>query len=104
MRWALVILILYVLPVGILFKYKENFKRASIYASIYVVIASVIVISNIYISTLNKIESILDNRNYAFDEKYEKQIKHKDVKEDEVIRKNNDLETINKNVDSEKEN
>lgn len=103
-RWALVILILYVLPVGILFKYKENFKRASIYASIYVVIASVIVISNIYISTLNKIESILDNRNYAFDEKYEKQIKHKDVKEDEVIRKNNDLETINKNVDSEKEN
>lgn len=104
MRWALVILVLYVLPVGILFKYKENFKRASIYASIYVVVASVIVVSNIYISTLNKIGTILDDRNYAFDEKYEQQIKYEDAKKDKVIHNNNELETINKDLYIEKDN
>lgn len=70
MRWILVILILYVLPIGILFKNKESFKRASIYGSMYTVVVTVIVISNIYISTLNKMEVFLNNK-YTFDEKYE---------------------------------
>lgn len=104
MRWALVILVLYVLPVGILFKYKENFKRASIYASIYVVVASVIVVSNIYISTLNKLGTILDDRNYAFDEKYEQQIKYEDAKKNKVIHNNTELETINKDLYIENDN
>ena len=72
MRWALVILILYILPIVILFKNKKDFKRSSIYGCIYTVVASVIVISNIYISTLNKMEDILENRKFAIDEKHKK--------------------------------
>ena len=70
MRWALVILILYILPLWTLFKYRGDFKRASMYGSIYIVVASVIVISNIYISALNKMEDMLDYKTYASDEKY----------------------------------
>ncbi|CEK32169.1 hypothetical protein JGS6364_26811 [[Clostridium] sordellii] len=102
MRWILVILILYVLPIGILFKNKESFKRASIYGSMYTVVVTVIVISNIYISTLNKMEVFLNNK-YTFDEKYEAKSEEshkeeinrdkvdisvkeqKDIKENEVI-------------------
>ncbi len=80
MRWTLVILILYILPIVILFKNKKDFKRASIYGSMYMVVASVIVISNIYISTLNKMEHILDNRKFAIDEKHEELSKREDEK------------------------
>lgn len=85
MRWILVILILYVLPIGILFKNKESFKRASIYGSMYTVVVTVIVISNIYISTLNKMEVFLNNK-YTFDEKYE--TKSDESHKEEINREN----------------
>ncbi|AUN15668.1 hypothetical protein [Paraclostridium sordellii] len=85
MRWILVILILYVLPIGILFKNKESFKRASIYGSMYTVVVTVIVISNIYISTLNKMEVFLNNK-YTFDEKYE--AKSDESHKEEINREN----------------
>ncbi|WP_240291836.1 hypothetical protein [Paraclostridium sordellii] len=85
MRWILVILILYVLPIGILFKNKESFKRASIYGSMYTVVVTVIVISNIYISTLNKMEVFLNNK-YTFDEKYE--AKSNESHKEEINREN----------------
>ncbi|MCH1967620.1 hypothetical protein MCG47_15470 [Paeniclostridium sordellii] len=84
-RWILVILILYVLPIGILFKNKESFKRASIYGSMYTVVVTVIVISNIYISTLNKMEVFLNNK-YTFDEKYE--AKSNESHKEEINREN----------------
>ncbi|CEP49551.1 Uncharacterised protein [[Clostridium] sordellii] len=84
-RWILVILILYVLPIGILFKNKESFKRASIYGSMYTVVVTVIVISNIYISTLNKMEVFLNNK-YTFDEKYE--AKSDESHKEEINREN----------------
>lgn len=77
MRWALVILLLYVLPLWTLFKNKEDFKRASMYGGMYVVVATVIVVCNIYISTLNKIEETLEYRSYVFNEEYENNTENK---------------------------
>lgn len=82
MRWILVFLFLYIIPLWMLFKNRKSFKRSSIYASMYVVVSSVIVISNIYISTLNKIESIIDYQTYASDEKYIK--KNSDIEKEEA--------------------
>ncbi|GAA0709861.1 hypothetical protein GCM10008904_21100 [Paraclostridium ghonii] len=85
MRWALVILLLYVLPLWILFKNKEDFKRASMYGCMYVVVATVIVVCNIYISTLNKIENFLEYKSYSFNEEYENNIERKtSTKEPEI--------------------
>ena len=56
MRWILVFIILYLIPLTILFKNYKKFTRACIYASTYVVLATTLVISNIYISGLKKIE------------------------------------------------
>lgn len=73
MRWILVALLLYIIPLWFIFKNNRNVKRSSIYASMYIIAASVIVICNIYISTINKIESIIEYRSYASDEKYKKE-------------------------------
>ena len=100
MRWALVILILYILPVLILFKYRGDFKRSSIYGSIYVVVASVIVITNIYISTLNKIESMLESRNYASDEKHIDKEEYEHIKKECKDKNYDDQETSNTDIDS----
>lgn len=56
MRWILVFVILYLIPLIVLFKNYKKFTRACIYASTYVVLATTLVISNIYISGLKKIE------------------------------------------------
>lgn len=95
MRWALVILILYILPIVILFKNKKDFKRASLYGCIYMVVASVIVISNIYISTLNKMEDILENRKFAIDEKHEELEKYEEKNTYKTKSKHKTKETIN---------
>ena len=71
MRWTLVILMLYILPLWILFKNKKELKKESIYGGMYVVVANVIVICNIYISEINKIEEMLEYRSYAFNKQYE---------------------------------
>lgn len=105
MRWILVILILYVLPIGILFKNKESFRRASIYGSMYTVVVTVIVISNIYISTLNKMEVFLNNK-YTFDEKYEAKSdeSHKEeINRENENKKNKDKDKVDISVKEQKD-
>ncbi|MGL5507891.1 MAG: hypothetical protein ACRDB0_08325 [Paraclostridium sp.] len=106
MRWILVVLFLYIIPLWLLFKNHKNFKRCSIYGSMYIVAASVIVICNIYISTINKIESMVDYRNYASDEKYKKEnieIESKNVEVSKNIDNENqgtiEIETEAHNID-----
>ncbi|WGX76036.1 hypothetical protein QJS64_00730 [Paraclostridium bifermentans] len=102
MRWALVILLLYILPLWVLFKNKEDFKKASIYGGMYVVVATVIVICNIYISTINKIEEILEYRSYAFNEQYEDNQESK-YKNEKIEAKQSELKETKKVENSEKE-
>ncbi len=60
MRWILVLLIVYIIPLMVLFKnYNDNLKRGLICASSYVVVMSTIVVTNIYISGLNEIKENL---------------------------------------------
>ncbi|WP_297133919.1 hypothetical protein [Terrisporobacter sp.] len=63
MRWILVFILLYLIPLTVLFKNYKNFKRACIYGSIYIVLATTIVISNIYLSGIKIIEETLDYEN-----------------------------------------
>lgn len=65
MRWILVFVFLYLIPLIIVFKNYNNFKRSCIYSSIYVVLVTTIVISNIYMSGLNKIEEAMYYQHYA---------------------------------------
>ncbi len=57
MRWILVFIFLYLIPLIVLFKNYKKFSRACIYACTYVVLATTIVISNMYISGIKKIEN-----------------------------------------------
>ncbi|MGL6105598.1 hypothetical protein [Romboutsia sp.] len=70
MRWMLVFLFLYLIPLIVLFKNYNNFRKSCIYSSIYIVLVSTIVITNIYISGLNKIKEAMYYQNYAFDRRY----------------------------------
>ena len=60
MRWILVFILLYLIPLTVLFRNYKSFKRACIYGSIYVILSTTIVISNIYLSGLKIIEEALD--------------------------------------------
>ena len=60
MRWILVFILLYLIPLTVLFKNYKSLKRACIYGSIYVMLATTIVITNIYLSGLKIIEETLD--------------------------------------------
>ena len=60
MRWILVFVLLYLIPLTVLFRNYKSFKRACIYGSIYVILSTTIVISNIYLSGLKIIEETLD--------------------------------------------
>lgn len=70
MRWILVFLFLYLIPLVVLFKNYNNLRRSCIYSSMYIVVVSTIVITNVYISGLNKIRDIMYYQNYAFDRRY----------------------------------
>ena len=59
MRWILVLLILYIIPLTILFKNNHTKKRAYMHASSYIVTMTTIVIMNIYISGLNDIKETM---------------------------------------------
>ena len=59
MRWMLVFILLYLIPLTVLFRNYKSFKRACIYGSIYVILSTTIVISNIYLSGLKIIEEAL---------------------------------------------
>ena len=56
----LVFILLYLIPLTVLFRNYKSFKRACIYGSIYVILSTTIVISNIYLSGLKIIEETLD--------------------------------------------
>ena len=60
MCWMLVFILLYLIPLTVLFRNYKSFKRACIYGSIYVILSTTIVISNIYLSGLKIIEETLD--------------------------------------------
>ena len=60
MRWILVFMLLYLIPLTVLFKNYKSFKRACVYGSIYVMLSTTIVITNIYLSGLKIIEETLD--------------------------------------------
>ncbi|WP_455539738.1 hypothetical protein [Terrisporobacter sp.] len=60
MRWILVFILLYLIPLTVLFKNYKTFKRACIYGSIYVMLSTTIVITNIYLSGLKIIEETLE--------------------------------------------
>ena len=57
MRWILVFIFFYLIPLIVLFKNYKKFSRACIYACTYVVLATTIVISNMYISGIKQIEN-----------------------------------------------
>ena len=66
MRWIVVFLFLYFIPLIVLFKNYNNIKRSFIYASMYITLVTTIVITNIYISGLNKIKESMYYQNYSF--------------------------------------
>lgn len=70
MRWILVFLFLYLVPLVVLFRNYNNFRRSCIYASTYIVVMTTIVITNIYMSGLNRIKDIIYYQSYSFDQGY----------------------------------
>ena len=70
MRWIVVFLFLYFIPLIVLFKNYNNIKRSFIYASMYITLVTTIVITNIYISGLNKIKEAMYYQNYSFGKEY----------------------------------
>lgn len=105
MRWILVFLFLYIIPLVVLFRNYNNFKRSLIYASTYIVVMTTIVITNIYISGLNYIKDIIYYQNYSFDNRSNeksvsnfdnkdkvKETKNKEINEDKLQSNKNDNE------------
>lgn len=67
-RWILVFVFLYCIPLIVLFRNYKNFKRACIYSSMYIVLVSTIVVTNVYMSGLNKIKEAIYYYGYVQDE------------------------------------
>ncbi|MCC0632666.1 hypothetical protein KGF48_09450 [Clostridioides sp. ZZV15-6388] len=106
MRWILVFIFLYLIPLIVIFRNYKNFKRSCIYSSIYVVLATTIMISNIYMSGLNKIKESMYYHNYISDETYdEKYVSNFNEKEDSDLKqdKKNSKESNNKKVDNKQD-
>lgn len=73
MRWILVFIIFYLIPLTVIFKNNKKFSRACIYSCSYVVVATSIVIINMYISSIKKLEADLDQLAYnssSYTDKY----------------------------------
>lgn len=71
MRWIVVFLLLYLVPMVEIFRNNKSFRRSCIYSSIYIVLVTTIVITNIYVSGLNKIKDAMYYQNYLSDNRYE---------------------------------
>lgn len=123
MRWILVFIILYLIPLVVLFKNYNKFSRACIYGCTYVVLATTLVISNMYISGIKQLENSMKNfevMNYnnlyaVYDSSEEDLLKVKNFKRDirdiedialDQIKKcvtyTSDIETNLKNIESVK--
>lgn len=106
MRWILVFIFLYLIPLIVIFRNYKNFRRSCIYSSIYVVLATTIMISNIYMSGLNKIKESMYYHNYISDDMYdEKYVSNFNEKEDSDLKQNkkNSEESNNKKVDNKQD-
>ncbi|MCC3869123.1 hypothetical protein [Terrisporobacter mayombei] len=93
MRWILVLILLYFIPLTVLFKNYKSFKRACIYGSIYIVLSTTMVITNIYLSGLRVLEDTLDFENDLVLETYLDQHNTQTVYYEENIKKS-DLQKI----------
>ncbi|KPI57173.1 hypothetical protein IM33_01490 [Clostridioides difficile] len=107
MRWILVFIFLYLIPLVVIFRNYKNFKRSCIYSSIYVVLATTIMISNIYMSGLNKIKESMYYHNYisdeTYDEKYVSNFKEKESTDLKQNKKNNEELSNNKDLNSKQD-
>ncbi|HBF0844774.1 hypothetical protein QPD62_10655 [Clostridioides difficile] len=107
MRWILVFIFLYLIPLVVIFRNYKNFKRSCIYSSIYVVLATTIMISNIYMSGLNKIKESMYYHNYISDEtyyeKYVSNFKEKESTDLKQDKKKNEEISNNKNLNNKQD-
>lgn len=107
MRWILVFIFLYLIPLVVIFRNYKNFKRSCIYSSIYVVLATTIMISNIYMSGLNKIKESMYYHNYisdeTYDDKYVSNFKEKESTDLKQNKKNNEELSNNKDLNSKQD-
>lgn len=102
MRWILVFLFLYFIPLIVLFRNYNNFKRSCIYSSIYIVLVSTIVMTNIYMSGLSKIREAMYYQNYAVDELYKDKYASNLEKGYETKDKENEKATSGKELEDNK--
>ena len=93
MRWILVFILLYLIPLTVLFRNYKSLKRAYIYASIYITLSTIIVITNIYLSGLKIIEETLDYEEDLVLETYLDQTEM-NYKNEFTETRNSDLEKI----------
>lgn len=93
MRWILVFILLYLIPLMVLFKNYKSFRRACIYGSIYVILSTTMVITNIYLSGLRVLEDTLDYEDDLVLETYLDQYDTKSVANEQIIKKT-DLQKI----------
>ena len=93
MRWILVFILLYLIPLTVLFKNYKSFKRACIYGSIYVILSTTMVITNIYLSGLRVLEDTLDYENDLVLETYLDQYDIEPVANNQTMKKS-DLQKI----------
>ncbi len=85
MRWILVFILLYLIPLMVLFKNYKSFRRACIYGSIYVILSTTMVITNIYLSGLRVLEDTLDYEDDLVLETYLDQYDTKSVANEQII-------------------
>ena len=93
MRWILVFILLYFIPITVLLKNYKSLKRACIYGSIYVVLSTTMVITNIYLSGIKVLENTLGYDDNIVLETYLDQYEIESVEKEETIKKS-DLQKI----------
>lgn len=93
MRWILVFILLYLIPLTVLFKNYKSFKRACIYGSIYVTLSTIMVITNIYLSGIRVLEDMLDYEDDLVMETYLNQYDIEYAENEQIIEKS-DLQKI----------
>lgn len=93
MRWILVFMLLYLIPLIVLFKNYKSFKRACIYGSIYVILSTTMVITNIYLSGLRVLEDTLYYKDNLVLETYLDQNDIELIDKEQTIKKS-DLQKI----------
>lgn len=95
MRWILVFILLYIIPLTVLFKNYKSFKRACIYGCIYITLSTTIIITNIYLSGIRFFEHTLDYEDDLVLETYLAQYDLKSETNNEIMIKS-DLQKIDK--------